>query len=279
MTDQFVALDVETANPHPGSICSVGRARFERGAVVDEHYTLINPDQYFADHLTDIHGIQADDVASAPLFSDALDQLGRFIGGAPVLHHTHFDRTAVHRACEDWGVAAPGWAWFDSAEVARRTWRQFAHRGYSLANLCRHIGYQFRHHHALEDAKAGGYVTLAAMRERGVASFEELRSDLDLTQRCIAPPSSASRPFDGEVVAFAGRCSDARRVLSERVEELGGESTERVTKRTMLVVAGTRADTRELDKARRYHEAGLPVQIVSEYDFNVMCTPGRKPLL
>lgn len=279
MADQFVALDVETANPHPGSICSVGCARFERGAVVDEHYTLINPDQYFAEHLTDIHGIQADDVASAPLFPGALNQLERFIGGAPVLHHTHFDRTAVHRACEDWGVAAPRWAWFDSAEVARRTWRQFAQRGYSLANLCRHIGYQFRHHHALEDAKAGGYVTLAAMRERGVASFEELRSDLGLTLRCIAPPSSAARPFDGEVVAFAGRCSDARRVLSERVEELGGESTERVTKRTTLVVAGTRADTRELDKARRYHEAGLSVQIVSEYDFNVMCTPGRKPLL
>lgn len=159
MADQFVALDVETANPHPGSICSVGCARFERGAVVDEHYVLINPDQYFAGQQVGIHGISEDDVAGAPLFPDALDDLHRFIDRAPVLHHTHFDLTAVRRACQDWGAEPPRWVWFDSAEAARRTWRQFARKGYGLANLCRHIGYQFQHHHALEDAKAGGYVT------------------------------------------------------------------------------------------------------------------------
>lgn len=279
MADQFVALDVETANPHPGSICSVGCARFERGAVVDEHYTLINPDQYFAGQQVGIHGISEDDVAGAPLFPDALDDLHRFIGRAPVLHHTHFDRTAVRRACQDWDVEPPRWVWFDSAEAARRTWRQFARKGYGLANLCRHIGYQFQHHHALEDAKAGGQVTLAAMRERRVGSFDELRFDLDLTPRWLAPPRGAARPFEGEVIAFTGRCADTHRMLRERVAELGGEFAQRVTRRTTLVVAGARAETGELDKARRYRSAGLPLQILSEYDFNVMCTPGRKPLL
>ena len=279
MADQFVALDVETANPHPGSICSVGCARFVNGVVADEHYSLINPDQYFADHLTDIHGIAEDKVATAPFFPEALGELKRFIGGLPVLAHTHFDRTAVHRACDDWHVEPPPWAWFDSAEAARRTWRQFARKGYGLANLSEHIGYQFQHHHALEDAKAGGQVVLAAMHERGVASFAELCADLELTQRCIAPPASAPRPFDGEVVVFAGRCMEEKRVMWERVAELGGEFARNVTKRTTLVVAGAKPNTEQLRRAERYRAAGLPLQIVREYDFNVMCTPGRKPLL
>ena len=280
MTDQFVALDVETANSHPGSICSVGCARFADGAVIDEYYRLINPGQYFANRQTGIHGISAEDVAAAPSFPEALDELDRFIGASPVLHHTHFDRTAVDRACGDWSIEPPRWAWFDSAEVARRAWKRFARRGYGLANLCRHIGYQFQHHHALEDAKAGGEVVLAAMRERGAASFEELRAALELRQRCIAAPANAHRPLHGQVIVFAGRCSERKGALRQRVVELGGAHWPYVTKRTTLVVIGkVGGGSAQLHKAKRYQADGLPLQIISEYDFHVLCTPGRNPLL
>jgi len=39
---------------------------------------------------------------------------------------------------------------------------------YGLHNVCAAIGYEFRHHDALEDAKAAAQVLLAAMYETGL---------------------------------------------------------------------------------------------------------------
>ena len=40
---RFVAVDVETANPDPASICAIGAAAFENGIVTSEWYSLIDP--------------------------------------------------------------------------------------------------------------------------------------------------------------------------------------------------------------------------------------------
>jgi DNA polymerase-3 subunit epsilon len=44
----FVAVDVETANPDFASICQIGIARFEGGKLTEEWSTLVNPDDYLA---------------------------------------------------------------------------------------------------------------------------------------------------------------------------------------------------------------------------------------
>jgi DNA polymerase-3 subunit epsilon len=44
---QFVAIDVETANPDFASICQIGLARFKDGQLVDTWEALIDPDDYF----------------------------------------------------------------------------------------------------------------------------------------------------------------------------------------------------------------------------------------
>ena len=62
----FVALDVETANSDYASICSIGAARFERGALVDEFYSLVDPQDYFAAVNVGAHGIDRDKVAQGP---------------------------------------------------------------------------------------------------------------------------------------------------------------------------------------------------------------------
>jgi DNA polymerase-3 subunit epsilon len=42
---QFVAIDVETANPNMGSICQVGLARFVNGQLAEEWCTLVDPEE------------------------------------------------------------------------------------------------------------------------------------------------------------------------------------------------------------------------------------------
>ena len=63
-----------------------------------------------------------------------------------------FDRIAISRACVENNLNVIQPTWLDSAKIARRTWEQFAYKGYGLANIADHLGIKFRHHDALEDA-------------------------------------------------------------------------------------------------------------------------------
>lgn len=57
--------------------------------------------------------------------------------------------------------------------MARRAWAECAYSGYGLAAVARLVGYQFRHHDALEDAKAAGHVLAAALARTGL-SLEQM---------------------------------------------------------------------------------------------------------
>ncbi len=170
----FVALDVETANSDYASICSIGAARFERGALVDEFYSLVDPQDYFAAVNVGAHGIDRDKVARAPRFAEVLPRLSAFVADSVVVHHTQFDRSAISQAAVRANLAPPSWRWLDSALVTRRTWPHRSRDGYGLAEVCRMIGYRVAHHDALADAKAAGHVILAAMRKTGATTIEAI---------------------------------------------------------------------------------------------------------
>src|SRR4030067_1163117 len=69
---------------------------------------------------------------------------------------------------EEWKLRLPRCRWLDSARVARRTWADFAQRGYGLGTVCAFLGYDFTHHDALEDAKAAACILNAAMEKTGL---------------------------------------------------------------------------------------------------------------
>jgi len=41
--DNFVAIDVETANYQPTSICAIGAVKVINGCITDRFYELVNP--------------------------------------------------------------------------------------------------------------------------------------------------------------------------------------------------------------------------------------------
>ena len=44
----FVALDFETANGNPESICSIGMVKVVDHQITEDFYTLVNPKDYFS---------------------------------------------------------------------------------------------------------------------------------------------------------------------------------------------------------------------------------------
>jgi DNA polymerase III subunit epsilon len=59
----FVAIDVETANADMASICQIGIATFENGALAGEWKTYVDAQDHFDGINESIHGIDESTVA------------------------------------------------------------------------------------------------------------------------------------------------------------------------------------------------------------------------
>ena len=159
----FAAIDIETANRDRSSICQIGIAKFADGNLVSEWSTLIDPEDYFDEVNISIHGIEPQMVKGQPKLPDIAGVLRGYLENGVSVCHSNFDRIALARAFAKYKLSPISTSWLDSARVARRTWKDLA-QGYGLKNVCNKIGYEFRHHDALEDAKAAGHVLLAALQ-------------------------------------------------------------------------------------------------------------------
>jgi len=276
---KFIALDVETANPDMASICQVGIVHFEGGRPVDSWSSLIDPKDYFDGINVAIHGIDEDAVRGAPDFKQASEEIKRRISGQIVAIHTAFDRSAITQASAKHAVDPPECQWLNTASVARRAWPDVAQKGYGLSPLAQWLGIEFKHHDAVEDARAAGLVLVRASEEMQL----DLPGWLDRVRRPIDPNATASvahegnpeGPFFGEVLVFTGALTMPRREAADLAARAGCETADGVTKHTTLLVVGDQ-DIRVLnghEKSSKHRKAeelivkGFPIRILTESDF------------
>ena len=168
MTADFVAIDLETANPNPWAICQIGVATFGNGALSQEWMTYVDPGEHFNRDNVAVHGITGAAVRGWPSLPGVADRLAELVNGRIVVSHSPFDRVALEKAFDRHEIARLECRWLDSAQVARRAWAGFSKRGFGLENLCRLLGYRYQRHDALGDAKAAGVVVLAAIEQTGI---------------------------------------------------------------------------------------------------------------
>ena len=141
----FIAIDVETANPDLSSICQIGIVYFEKGTVKHSWQSLINPEDYFDALNVSIHGIDEHSVKEAPTFPQVYDILKEGIDNNIVVSHTAFDRVAITRVIEKYDLQNINCSWLDSARVVRRTWSEFSAQGYGLKNVAKKLSIDFIH--------------------------------------------------------------------------------------------------------------------------------------
>jgi DNA polymerase III subunit epsilon len=271
---EFVAIDVETANADMSSICQIGMAHVVNGIIAQEWVTYIDPEDYFAGINVSIHGIDEARVKGAPTLPLVAERLWGFLDDRVAVCHTHFDRVAVLLAMGKYGMRSPSCTWLDSARVARRTWHQFASKGYGLNNICAFLGYEFVHHDALADAKAAAHVLLAAMENTGTDMQGWLKR---VEQPCaeIARNGDPEGALHGEILVFTGCLELPRWQASEMAARVGCTVGEGVTKKTTLLVVGDQ-DIRKLAghmksskhrKAEQLISDGHMIRIIRESDF------------
>ena len=164
----FNAIDVETANADRSSICQIGIVRIRDGVIKEQLSMLVNPEMPFSAFNVAIHGINGEDVRRSETLPQIYPRLRRILEGTPLVSHTSFDRGAMDGVAERYGLRPIRAPWLDSSLIARRAWPHKFRRRWSLATIAGELGIAFRHHDAVEDARAAGEIVLRACRRTGV---------------------------------------------------------------------------------------------------------------
>lgn len=246
----------------------------------EEWKSYVDPEDYFNGINVSIHGIDESIVKDSPTFPELADTIRSYLEGTVVVCHTHFDRVAIHQAARRYGINPPESTWLDSARIARRAWKECASSGYGLYNVCKMLGYDFKHHDALEDAKAAAHIVLAAINESGLdieGWFNRVRQPI----YPIVSSSGTSRETNpegalyGEVLVFTGALLIPRREAAELAATIGCKVASGVTNRTTILVVGDQdieklaghEESSKHRKAKDLIEKGIPIRILKESDF------------
>lgn len=159
--DNFAAIDFETANREPSSVCSVGVVIVREGAIADTFYSLIKPEpEYYSYWNTRVHGLCLCDTAAAPVFPDVWAEVEPIIEGLPlVAHNSPFDRGCLRAVFRTYTMDWPEYVFLDTLRASRRALPDLPnHQLHTVAAAC---GYRMRHHHnALDDAIACAHIAI-----------------------------------------------------------------------------------------------------------------------
>ena len=179
MLRNFIAIDFETANQQPSSVCSVGVIMVRDGQVVDSFYSLIQPEpNYYNYWCQRVHGISESDTDDAPVFSKVwnlledriadvffpgqeLEEMRCQIATIPfVAHNARFDEGCLKAVFRTYQMDYPDYRFYDTLTASRR---QFGHSlpNHQLHTVAAACGYDLQnHHHALADAEACAAIAL-----------------------------------------------------------------------------------------------------------------------
>ena len=239
----FNSIDVETANADRASICQIGIVHVREGEIEDQWQTLINPEAGFDTWNISIHGIDESDVINSPTLPMVRAELHTRFRRSVLVSHTSFDRVAFERAMTRYDLEQLQVTWLDSTRIARRAWpERYGQRGYGLKNIARDLDISFKHHDALEDARAAAEIVLRAcaatntdiegwLRQVGHPIFQSITGSSPSSTLSTKRERNVDGALYGETIVFTGELAIPRQEAADRAAEvkLSGAAFQKVT--------------------------------------------------
>ena len=153
---EFVVVDVETTghSAQSGRITEIGMIKVVDGEIVDEYSTLINPEQFIPNFITNLTGITNEMAMQAPKFDEVKTRIKTFLGDAVfVAHNVQFDYAFLNASFVRNGLNQIANNLLCTIRLARRLLPTTKSK--SLESLINYYGINvLDRHRALDDARA-----------------------------------------------------------------------------------------------------------------------------
>ena len=149
----YVAIDVESPNRFANSICSIALVKVENGKIIDNFYSLVNPETTFDPICINVHGITPEMVQHYPNFLDLWSQIESFFTDSILAaHNATYDLSVIAKTLANYGIIMPNINYLCTMNLTKK-YHQY--ESLSLNDLCTEFNIPlFEHHNALADATA-----------------------------------------------------------------------------------------------------------------------------
>ena len=176
----FIAIDFETANECPSSVCSIGVVLVRNDEIVKTFYSLIRPEpDYYKWFCQNVHGLGHEDTDDAEVFPFVWKRLEEeLLEGIEILsedtvdnsealplvaHNACFDKRCLREVFRSYQMDYPEFVFHDTLAVSRRYFCGCL-ENHQLQTVAAACGYDLmNHHHALADAEACAWIAREIM--------------------------------------------------------------------------------------------------------------------
>ena len=171
----FIAIDFETANECPSSVCSIGAVLVRNGEIVKTFYSFIRPEpDYYKWFCQQVHGLGHKDTDDADVFPFVWERLKmELLVGLEILsedttdesialplvaHNASFDSRCLREVFRCYRMDYPEFVFYDTLAAAKRHFCGTL-ENHQLPTVAAACGYDLEeHHHALADAEACAWI-------------------------------------------------------------------------------------------------------------------------
>lgn len=152
MLSDYIVLDLETPNRFADSMCSIGIVVVKDNVVVDEIYTLINPEAEFDSFNISFTGIGPEDVIDAPTFPEFFDRYRHLLTGNVIVgQNITFDLSVISKALTRYNLPIPPFRYYCTLRSLKRNFNLPDNSlGYVVTNV---LDTTYNAHHAMDDAR------------------------------------------------------------------------------------------------------------------------------
>lgn len=159
MLKRYVVFDVETPNRYNNRMSAIGISVIEEGQIVQEYYSLVDPEQPFDYFNSVLTGINEETVFDAPVFPEVWEQIEPIMSsGILVAHNASFDIGVLRRCLESYEIEwKPYVKGICTVIMGRSLLPGISHK---LNDMCDYYGICLKHHQADSDSHACAEILL-----------------------------------------------------------------------------------------------------------------------
>ncbi|MFD1466388.1 3'-5' exonuclease [Lapidilactobacillus mulanensis] len=171
----FIAMDFETANRQPDSACSLAIVAVRNDKIVNNFYTLIDPQSEFNYWNTRINGITSTMVATAPTFAQVWPHIAALFSTDQLVaaHNAKFDIRVLQSTLQRYQIEPPHFLTIDTVKTSRKLYPQLPN--HKLDTVSKYLQIELNNHHnALADTYACANILLTQEQQFGPDTIKKL---------------------------------------------------------------------------------------------------------